>query len=114
MMLNYNDLTDEELYRLIADKNREVVEFVYDKYSPAIYGIILQKVKLRRVADDILTKTFIAFFNSQLHLSSSPITIFMRLHNAACKYIKGRDVLHVSHSSLNIQFPRLFYLNKQG
>ncbi len=113
-MLNYNDLTDEELYRLIADNNLEVVEFVYDKYSPAIYGIILQKVKLRRVADDILTKTFIAFFKGPLQLSSSPpVSIFMRLHNAACKYIKARDVLHVSHSSLNIQFPGLFYLNKQ-
>ncbi|MGI8634446.1 MAG: hypothetical protein ACR2KZ_03485, partial [Segetibacter sp.] len=62
-MLNYNDLTDEELYRLIADNNLEVVEFVYDKYSPAIYGIILRKVKIRRVADDILTKTFTAFFS---------------------------------------------------
>ncbi len=114
MMLNYNDLTDEELYRLIADKNQEAFEFVYDKYSPAIYGIILPKVKLTKLANDILTKTFIAFFKGQLHFSSYPISIFMSLHNGADKYIKGRGVLHVSHSSFNIQFPKLFYLNKRG
>ncbi len=113
MILNYNDLTDEELYRLIADKNLEAVEFVYDQYSPAIYGIILQKVKLRKVANDILTKTFMSFFKGQLHLSSSPISIFMSLHNVAYRYIRGGDVLYVSHSSLNIQFPRSFYLSKQ-
>ena len=98
-MTDYSDLREEELYRLIAEKDMNVVEYVYDKYSPAIFGLILQKIKSKEVAKKILVDTFVSFIKSNFSKSPVKNLIFTNLHNIARSFIKKRDVLYVSYSS---------------
>jgi hypothetical protein len=100
-MYNYSNLSNKELFKLIAGKDIGGIEFIYDKYSPAIYGVILQKVATRQEADNILSETFVTCFKGQ----SSPLsftTMFVYLYNIAIGAIKKRDVLYMVPPEDNI------------
>jgi DNA-directed RNA polymerase specialized sigma24 family protein len=106
-MLNYNNLTKEELVKLIAGKDPAIVQYIYEKYSPAIYGVILEKTKFRKDADGILVETFVEFFNANFSNSSLQNSIFINLHNTALNCIKKDNVLHLNHPSANISHLRV-------
>lgn len=53
------DLTDIELMRKIAAKNSKALEFLYDRYSPLLYTIILKIVRSRDVAEEVLADIFL-------------------------------------------------------
>ncbi len=101
-MYNYSDLSNEELFKLIANKNIEGINFIYDKYSPAIYSLITKKVSTRQEANDILYDTFVMGFKG-LSSSSSSTTMFVYLYHIAISYIKKRNVLYMIHPEDNAQ-----------
>ncbi len=87
-MLNYTKLNYQELGKLIEEKDKGVFAFIYDKYSAAIYGLILQKVSLRKDADEILYQTFIALFNEPSTVYSAHKSMFGYLYNKAVCILK--------------------------
>lgn len=101
-MLAYNNLTNEELFKLMADKDQGVVQYIYDKYSPAIYGIIVQKIRFRKEAEAILIDTFISFFKEQSYSRFSKKSIFITLYNIAFDYIRKGNVFYLSHPAIDI------------
>jgi hypothetical protein len=101
-MYNYSDLSNEELFKLIANKDIEGINFIYDKYSPAIYTLILKKVSTRQEANDILYDTFVTGFKG-LSSSSLSTTIFVYFYRIAISYIKKRNVLYMIHPEYNTQ-----------
>lgn len=86
-MLNYSMLTNEQLFKCIADKDRGVIKFVYDKYSPTIYGIILNEIRIKKEADSILYDTFITCF-LQPGNDTSKTSMFINLRNIAISIIR--------------------------
>lgn len=101
-MVDYKELTREELYKMIATKNKGVIHFIYNKYAPAIYGLILKKVPEREVADDILFKTFMLCIKTQPNPSQALPGIFIRLHNIASNIMNKRSILYPIRTEANI------------
>jgi hypothetical protein len=99
-MYNYSDLSNEELFKLIANKDIEGMSFIYDKYSPGIYGVIVQKVATRQEANNILYDTFVTGFKGLSSYSLST-TIFVYFYHIAISYINKRNVLYMIHPESN-------------
>ncbi len=78
-MLNYNNLTNHQLFKLISAENVSIINFIYDKYAAAIYGHILQQIKSPEKAEDILCKTFLSCFQTKPRTQSKNATVFMYL-----------------------------------
>lgn len=109
-MTDYNTLTNAELFEGLANKDKGVIKFVYDKYSPCIYSIILINVKSTSEADDVLFDTFISLYKSEdLHLPQAK-SVFIYLRNLTFSTIKKRKVFSInqSPSPLHIDITKLF------
>ena len=52
-------ISDQTILSMIEEKNLEAWELLYDKYAPAMYGIICGLVNDRAIADDIFKEAFI-------------------------------------------------------
>jgi len=57
------DYTEEELVRLLKCRNKASFTHLYQKYSGALYNIILQTIPESDIAGDILQETFINIWN---------------------------------------------------
>jgi RNA polymerase sigma-70 factor (ECF subfamily) len=110
-MSNYSNCTNEELFELMASKDEEAIKFIYDKYAPAIYGIILRKVKIRKEAHDILYRTFTKCFKDTFDPRFSTTSMFMYCHNIALSFIKKRNMLYIIRSAVTLPSPALLSVN---
>ena len=100
--------------RLLAEKDRSVAEFIYDKYSPAIYGLILQKIKFKKVAEKILLDTFVSFLKGDFSKYPFPNNIYTILYNITNSYIKKSRVLYVSNSSTDTLYHDYSFKFRRG
>ena len=55
----YTKYTEQELVALLLQQNNQAFSYLYDNYSPALFGIISQIVPDRELASDILQDVFI-------------------------------------------------------
>jgi hypothetical protein len=101
-MVDYCELTDAEMTALMAVKDKGLIGFIYDKYAPAIYGLILQKIRYKPTADDMLCKSFFDFCEISSSSTFSFKSIFMRLHNIASGYIKKGSMLFLIPRNYNM------------
>jgi RNA polymerase sigma-70 factor, ECF subfamily len=49
---------DEALIRLVAQRERQAFEILYDRHAPTAYSLILRIVRDRVIAEDVLQETF--------------------------------------------------------
>lgn len=56
---NFANLEERQLLLLIQQKDKAAIGFLYDKYAPLIYGIILRQVKNEKIATTILQAAFV-------------------------------------------------------
>jgi hypothetical protein len=86
------------------------MKFVYEKYSAAIYGVILTEVSFRKEADIILYDTFITcFFAQPPRPSSSNTSMFIYLRNIAYGFLRKRKVLYISRTPFDIPLPKIAF-----
>ena len=57
------NITEEELLHLLATNGKEGMHLLYDKYAPALYGIIHKIVGSDKLAEDILQDSFIKIWS---------------------------------------------------
>ena len=50
--------TDETIIELLRSRHSDGVSLLYDKYSGALYGVILRVVHSREIAEEVLQDTF--------------------------------------------------------
>jgi hypothetical protein len=50
---------EAEIFLLLKQQNEQAIDYLYDKYSPLIYGVILKEVEDAHLASEILKNTFI-------------------------------------------------------
>jgi RNA polymerase sigma factor (sigma-70 family) len=55
----YTKYSEQELVALLLEQNNQAFSYLYDNYSPALFGIISQIVPDRELASDILQDVFI-------------------------------------------------------
>lgn len=55
--------TDTALILRLKNKEELALSMLYDKYSAAIYGVILRMIKKEEIAEDLLQETFLTVWN---------------------------------------------------
>ncbi len=56
--------TEEELYSELKSKSRVAFEYLYDNYSPALYGVVFNVVRNEETANDVLQDVFVKIWKN--------------------------------------------------
>ncbi|HYG38160.1 MAG TPA: sigma-70 family RNA polymerase sigma factor [Cytophagales bacterium] len=56
-------ISELELVNLLKKKDRKALEYLYDNYSSAIYGIIYKIIRVEDLAEEVLQDSFLRFWN---------------------------------------------------
>jgi RNA polymerase sigma factor (sigma-70 family) len=75
--------TEEELVKLLRERNEVVFGYVYDHYSAALYGMICRIVPEEESAQDILQEAFVKIWNNFSSYDSSKGRLFTWMVNIA-------------------------------
>ncbi|NIJ51832.1 RNA polymerase sigma factor [Dyadobacter arcticus] len=75
--------TEQELISLLKSNNREAFEYLYDHYSPALYGIILKIVKDEDSAADVMQDAFLKIWKNIGSYNAEKGTLFTWILNVA-------------------------------
>ncbi len=55
--------SEEELIKELKTRSRKAFDYLYDNYSPALYGIIINIIRDEQTAHDLLQEAFIKIWN---------------------------------------------------
>ncbi len=66
----------------VDDSQRSRLEYIYDQYSPLLYGVILKILADESEAEAILIKSFNLFFSKKITADNNKL-IFFHLLNVA-------------------------------
>ena len=75
--------TEQELTTLLKSNDRSAFEYLYDHYSPALYGIIVKIVKDEERACDAMQDTFLKIWKNISSYNSEKGTLFTWILNIA-------------------------------
>lgn len=78
--INKNDL---QLAVYIKERNLQSLDYCYDKYSPALYGIIYRITNNKHLAEECLIVTFEKAWNEIATFRASGISLFTWMLNLA-------------------------------
>lgn len=56
--------TEEFLYSALRSKSKTAFEYLYDNYSPALYGVIFNILKSEEASNDALQEVFVKIWNN--------------------------------------------------
>ncbi len=84
-MSTSNDITfDVELLALqLRQRDRRAFGVLYDRYSAALYGVIVRIVQIEEMAEDVLQETFIKIWKNAESYDNSRGTLFTWMLNIA-------------------------------
>lgn len=74
---------DQQLALSIKQRNGKSLSILYDKYAPALLGIIKKIVNNEKLADDILKSTFVKVWDQATGFNESKSSLFTWLINLA-------------------------------
>ena len=113
-MINYSNLNCHELAGLIEKKDRDAFLFIYDKYAPGIYGIILRKVQHPVDAEEILYQTFLVYYYYGLESFCFHQSIFTCLYNTVENVLKSKSMMYIVRRKEENSFPGFFLKNSNN
>jgi RNA polymerase sigma-70 factor (ECF subfamily) len=58
-LASYSKYTEQELVTLLLQKNDQAFNYLYDNYSPALFGIINQIIPDKELSADVLQNVFV-------------------------------------------------------
>jgi len=76
-------IPEEDIITLLANKDKEILGYIYDQYAPALYGIILRIVRSQDVAEDVLQEVFIKIWKNCGEYNKSKGRLFTWMLNIA-------------------------------
>lgn len=56
--------TEEFLYSGLRSKSKQAFEYLYDNYSPALYGVIFNIIRNEEASNDVLQEVFVKIWNN--------------------------------------------------
>jgi len=80
-MKNRSTYTEFELVLLLKNNNREAFEYLYDRYSPALFGIILKIVKDEEKAADVMQDSFLKIWKNIRNYNAEKGSLFTWILN---------------------------------
>jgi RNA polymerase sigma-70 factor (ECF subfamily) len=75
--------SETHIAQLLQEKNRQVIEQLYDQYSAALFGIVLKIVQSQELAEDVLQETFVKIWSNGSTYDAAKGTIFTWMLNNA-------------------------------
>jgi RNA polymerase sigma factor (sigma-70 family) len=75
--------TEQELIESLKRNDREAFEYLYDRYSSALYGIILRIVKDEEKAADVMQDAFLKIWKNMASYNAEKGTLFTWILNVA-------------------------------
>jgi RNA polymerase sigma factor (sigma-70 family) len=75
--------TESELIAQLKNNNRDAFEYLYERYSPALYGIVLKVVKDEEKAADAMQDTFLKIWKNISSYNAEKGTLFTWILNVA-------------------------------
>ena len=99
MKLNFKNINDNDLYKLLNDKSKEVAEKsfaeLYGRYSRRLYLYCRKLVGDANIAKDAFQDTFVTFFNSSKEYKEIPnisAYLYRVAHNFCLNSLKKERV----------------------
>ncbi len=101
--MKHRNLSEKEIVLLLSQKNVKAIEIIYDKYSEVLFGVILQIVRDKRMAEEVLQTTFLkAWINSHKYNPSKGKLFTWLLNiarNASIDKRRSRDYIYSKKTS---------------
>ncbi|WP_299700234.1 sigma-70 family RNA polymerase sigma factor [uncultured Pontibacter sp.] len=99
-------LKEDDLVARLRARDSSAMSQLYDMYSPTLYGVVLQIVKVEEVAEDVLQEAFVKIWNSFDKYDASKGRLFTWMinicRNLAIDTIRSKQY-RVSNQSENIE-----------
>lgn len=85
--MNYKEHQNSNYKLLLQLKNNDknAFSFIYDKYSPLLYGLILRRVQNEKLAAEILKNAFIRIWNECKNIDCVKANLFTWLLSSTNK-----------------------------
>lgn len=84
----------QEVIMGLKAKDKKAVEHLYDKYSPALYGLVFRMVHSEAVAQDILQDSFIKIWNNGASYNEQKGSLFTWMiritRNTTLNYLQSK------------------------
>lgn len=104
--MDYGTTDDEALIRLVAEKNKEALSELYDRYSRLIYAIAYHFVGNPATAEEITLDVFMRLWNKaelyDPHRASVKTWLTRVARNRAIDEVRRRNV-RLDHDSLSLE-----------
>lgn len=75
--------TEEELVRLLKQRDESAFRYLYDNYAPALLGIILNIIPDSQTGNDVLQECFVKIWRLMEQYDASKGRLFTWMHNIA-------------------------------
>ena len=82
----------QRLPDLVAKRDRCTCLYIYNKYAPLLYNIILKRVQHPIDAEEILCQTFVVFYSKSLSSLSPENSIFLCLYEIVVDILKSKSI----------------------
>lgn len=76
-------LSEEDLVSRLFKKDKQAFSYLYDNYSPALYGVIFRIVQEEEMAADVMQETFVKIWNNFSQYDKTKGKLFTWLVNIA-------------------------------
>lgn len=74
---------EKKIIRLLQNKDKAIIDYLYDNYSAALYGIILRIVNSEEMAQDVLQDVFIKIWKYGPRYDETKASLFTWMLNIA-------------------------------
>ncbi len=82
-MANARDIEDKEIIKGLKEKNQQAASWLYDKYSPLLFGLSLKILRSKAWASDALQETMIKIWNKAPQFDSEHGRFFSWMYTIA-------------------------------
>ena len=77
------NISEHQIVEMLHQNDRKVISIIYDKYAPALYGVVLRIVRSEEIAEDVMQDSFLKIWKNGKQYNSSKGTLFTWLLNIA-------------------------------
>ena len=79
----HKTIAEEELVIMLRQQDRKGFEYLYDRYSAALYGVVLRIVRTEEIAEDVVQEAFVKVWRNFAAYEKTKGTLFTWMLNVA-------------------------------
>jgi RNA polymerase sigma-70 factor (ECF subfamily) len=91
-------IEEDELIRLLAAKDKQGMEILYDNYSAALFGVIHRIVQREEIAEEVLQEAFLKIWNNFAQYDAAKGRLFTWMvnvgRNLAIDKVRSKDFVN--------------------